>query len=169
METHRPPELAFTNLNKLPALRLVWRCIYTPIGAVLGLALGLALTWLALRLPAWSGSAILATLLPTALMAGAGWLYAGRSFLLYQAQLRADEGVVLHSGVWWRSEVWVPIARLQHIDVSQGPLDRKWGMATLTLHTAGTHDHATSIDGLPVDQAHALRAALLPTVRNEHD
>ena len=74
-------------------------------------------------------------LLPLA--AWLGWRYAARYFAAYQARWLPDEGVVLSSGVWWRSEVWVPMARLQHLDVSQGPLDRRWGMASLSLHTAG--------------------------------
>ena len=90
------------------------------------------------------------------------WHYASLRFAHYRAELHEGEGVVLYSGVWWRSEVWVPTARLQHLDVNQGPLDRRWGMASLSLHTAGSHDHQVSIHGLPLAEAHALREHLLP-------
>ncbi len=54
---------------------------------------------------------------------------------------------------------------LQFLDVNQGPLDRRWGMASLSLQTASAHDHTTRIAGLPLQEAHALRAALLPLTR----
>ncbi len=156
------PPSAATPLSKLPALLRVRRWVDSALCGGAGLLAGLAGAYLLRELDAAPWSVACVAVLPAALLAALGWLYAGRSFALYQAHWLAGEGVVLHSGVWWRSEAWVPIARLQHIDVNQGPLDRRWGMASLTLHTAGTHEHATRIDGLPVADAHALRAALLP-------
>ena len=157
------------SLPKLPALLKVWRWFYSGLGAIGGLAAGAALAFMCAELE--SGPPILyaCAALPTLGLAAFGWFYAGEKFSRYQAHLHADQGVVLHDGVWWRAETWVPIARLQHIDVSQGPLDRRWGMATLTLHTAGSHDHATRIAGLPLARAHALRAALLPQTRGQHE
>ena len=40
---------------------------------------------------------------------------------------------------------------------------------TAALNTAGTHDHSLRIKGLPVAQAHALRAELLPRTRSQHE
>lgn len=145
-------------INRLPALLRFWRWRYGLSGALPGLAL--AALGLVPRLQ----------LLPLALVGAAlalaglalGWRYAGRRFAHYRAELHQGEGVVLYSGVWWRSEVWVPMARLQHLDVAQGPLDRRWGMATLSLHTAGSHDHHIRIAGLPLAEAHHLRERLLP-------
>ncbi len=166
MDARRAPALPVIDLDKLPVLRSLWRGLYTLGGAMLGLAPGMALALVASSWPFWP--ALLSTLLTSCFMAGAGWLYAGRSFACYRAQLHSAEGLMVQRGVWWRSEVWVPIARLQNVDISQGPLDRRWGMASLTLHTAGSHDHATSIDGLPVEQAHTLRKSLLAQVRRDH-
>lgn len=122
-------------------------------------------------LPGFSGygAGVGVTALVALGLAALGWWYGGQYFAHYQGSLHAGEGVVLHSGVWWRTEAWVPMARLQHLDVTQGPLDRAWGMATLTLNTAGTHDHSLRIKGLPAEQAHALRAALLPRTRSAHE
>ena len=167
METVSAP--AFDKLGKLPALLTVWRLSHAGWGLVLGLLGGYAIRYCSIELEMTPVSPLAGVLLPACVCGAFGWFYAGRRFALYQGGMREGEGVVLNRGVWWRSEVWVPIARLQHIDVSQGPLDRRWGMARLTLHTAGTHDHASSIDGLPVEQAHALRAALLPRTRGLHD
>ena len=163
------PAPAATSLPKLPALLTVWRYVYASTGTLSGMVAGAALAWMCAKLGAASMILYACALLPTLALGAVGFLYAGKKYSNYQAELHADQGVVLYDGVWWRTEAWVPIARLQHIDVSQGPLDRRWGMATLTLQTAGTHDHATRIAGLPVARAHALRAALLPQTRAQHE
>ena len=70
-------------------------------------------------------------------------------------------GLEIHRGVWWRSRIRVPRSRVQHTDVHQGPLDRRWGLADLTVFTAGTEAAAIRLPGLPAERALALRDALL--------
>lgn len=150
-------------LAKLPGL--LWLIRLRSLAAALLAAGLLALPGLLWAPQPWAWLALLP------LAAVCGWRYAARYFAAYQARWLPEEGVVLNEGVWWRSEVWVPMARLQHLDLSQGPLDRRWGMASLSLHTAGTHDHKTRIHGLPLAQAQALREALLPRLKADarHD
>ena len=57
-------------------------------------------------------------------------------------------GIEIHQGVLWRSQICVPIGRVQHADVGQGPLQRVFGVSTLTLYTAGTSHASVSIEGL---------------------
>ena len=57
-------------------------------------------------------------------------------------------GIEIHQGVFWRSQICVPIGRVQHADVGQGPLQRMFGVSTLTLHTAGTSNASVEIEGL---------------------
>lgn len=71
------------------------------------------------------------------------------------------EGVHLERGVLWRSQLAVPRSRVQHTDVTQGPLERMHGIATLTLHTAGNHYAAVSLPGLEHATALAARDFLL--------
>lgn len=89
-----------------------------------------------------------------------GWRYALRYAALYSAQQLAD-GVLIRRGVWWRSEVFVPRARIQHTEINQGPLDRRWGMASVSIHTAGTRLEQISLPGVPRAVAEALRDVLL--------
>ena len=35
------------------------------------------------------------------------------------------DGVRIQRGVFWRKTIWIPITRVQHTDVSQGPLQRR--------------------------------------------
>lgn len=72
-----------------------------------------------------------------------------------------DDGVMLQSGVFWRSEVFVPRVRIQHTDVSQGPLARRLDLATLVLHTAGVKLVNLEIVGLRPERARQLRDELL--------
>ena len=51
-------------------------------------------------------------------------------------RLTRDEVVVEH-GVWWRMKHTVPYARVMSVDIMQGPLSRKLGIATVDVYTAG--------------------------------
>lgn len=70
-------------------------------------------------------------------------------------------GIAIESGVIWRSRVALPRVRIQHTDVSQGPLERRYGIGTLKLYTAGSRHTRIELPGLNHDDAIALRDALL--------
>ena len=57
--------------------------------------------------------------------------------------------------------VALPRVRIQHTDVSQGPLERRYGIGTLKLYTAGSRHTRIELPGLNHDDAIALRDALL--------
>jgi hypothetical protein len=71
--------------------------------------------------------------------------------------------VLLHYGVLWRMRRCIPRLRIQHVDIESGPIDRAFGMAKLTLHTAGTNAAVGTIPGLLPEDAEALRETLLRT------
>ncbi|MCX8155701.1 MAG: PH domain-containing protein [Verrucomicrobiae bacterium] len=73
------------------------------------------------------------------------------------------DGTVLeiHFGIWWKTIQLLPLSRLQHVDLHSGPLERSLGLATLSLHTAGTHDAVLVIPGLDAGQAARLRDELV--------
>jgi uncharacterized protein len=72
-----------------------------------------------------------------------------------------DIGLVIHEGVLWRAQTLLPRARIQHSDVSQGPLQRRYGIATLKLYTAGSRYTKVELEGLRHDDAVALRDSLV--------
>jgi membrane protein YdbS with pleckstrin-like domain len=85
------------------------------------------------------------------------------------ASYRVDDGgIEIRSGVLWRVITTVPRSRVQHTDVSQGPFERRHGLATLSIHTAGTELAEVEVDGLEYRRALAVRDHLLPT-RHSHD
>ena len=53
----------------------------------------------------------------------------------WRYEIRPDE-VDLQRGVWWVSRTLVPLARIQHVDTRQGPLQRRYGLSTVVFHTA---------------------------------
>ena len=71
-----------------------------------------------------------------------------------------DEGFAVARGRWWRRETRVPATRVQHLDLKHGPLERRWRLATLVVHTAGSKFGAVSLSGLDADDAEALRDRL---------
>lgn len=73
-----------------------------------------------------------------------------------------DDGIEIRSGVLWRAVSNVPRSRVQHTDVSQGPLERKYGLGRLVIYTAGTAHSKVDLPGLEHQTALALRDHLLP-------
>jgi membrane protein YdbS with pleckstrin-like domain len=63
--------------------------------------------------------------------------------------------------VLWRSVIDVPRSRIQHSDVSQGPLERRFGLATFSVYTAGMRHAGVRLHGLAHDRALALRELLM--------
>jgi membrane protein YdbS with pleckstrin-like domain len=70
-------------------------------------------------------------------------------------------GIAIERGIFWQSRIAVPRARIQHTDVSQGPLQRRFGVGTLTLYTAGSRYTKIELPGLAHAEALDLRDALL--------
>lgn len=68
-----------------------------------------------------------------------------------------DHDVVFRSGIWWRKTIMLPRNRVQHIELSSGPLQRKFGLASLKFYTAGGAAIDLQIDGLSQQQARDLR------------
>lgn len=81
-------------------------------------------------------------------------------------QISADRLRVVR-GLMFRSDTVVPFGRVQHIDVAQGPLERFFGIATLTLHTAGNHNASVSLPGLGEELARAMRENIRAHIRRE--
>jgi len=82
---------------------------------------------------------------------------------VYRAWDYRLDGKVLETrhGVWFRTMQLLPLARLQHVDLHSGPIERSLGLASLMLHTAGTHEATIVIPGLDANEAMKLRDHLV--------
>jgi len=71
-----------------------------------------------------------------------------------------DHGLYINRGVFWRKKIVVPRNRVQHTDVTQGPLERKFDLAELIVHTAGTRNASVRLPGILHEDAEVLRESL---------
>lgn len=77
------------------------------------------------------------------------------------------EELRLRRGVWTRVHTLVPLDHVQHIDVSQGPLERALGICSLVLHTAGTLHSQIVVPGLTRETAEGMRDEIRLRIREE--
>jgi membrane protein YdbS with pleckstrin-like domain len=71
------------------------------------------------------------------------------------------DGIEIRRGVLWRGVANVPRSRIQHTDVSQGPLERNFELSTLHVFTAGTANSEVTLPGLEHERALRIRNHLL--------
>lgn len=83
-----------------------------------------------------------------------------------QGYVVRDKDILFCKGVIWQSVTAVPFNRIQHVETSSTPLDRKYGLATLQLFTAGGSSGDLKINGLDQTIAEELRVFILGKVGN---
>jgi membrane protein YdbS with pleckstrin-like domain len=111
------------------------------------------------------GFAWLLPLLVAALGAALTWAWPGAYYRRLRFGVDAA-GIAIERGIFWRSRIVVPRVRIQHTDVSQGPLQRRFGVGTLKLYTAGSRYTKIELPGLRHGDAVTLRDALLAESRD---
>src|SRR5919109_923059 len=87
-----------------------------------------------------------------------GWVMLGRNWRSWRYAERADD-LLISRGVLWREETVVPYGRMQLVEVTSGPVERHFGLASVQLHTAAAATDAT-IPGLDPVEAERLRDRL---------
>ena len=127
-----------------------------------GLFLGALAIVLTTTLSFWVDAALVSVSLIAKLVLG--WHFYRWPRLAYaRAGYRLDDdGIEIRRGVIWRSIIDVPRSRVQHTAVSQGPLERRFGLGTLVIHTAGTMNAKVTLAGLEHATARRIRTYLIP-------
>jgi uncharacterized protein len=134
-----------------PRLATLRRLLLLGIGAPVSLAVGVLLAFAML----WLGIVVGALGL---LGVAWGWRIVGRAVRSWGYAERADDLLVTR-GILNRQLVVVPYGRMQYVDVTAGPLDRRFGLSTVQLHTAAAATDA-QIPGLVPAEAARLRDRL---------
>lgn len=93
-------------------------------------------------------------------------LLPGRRYRAWGYREEEDE-LHVRSGLFTRVRTLVPFGRVQHIDVAHGPIERRFGLATLILHTAGTRGAAVPLPGLRHGDAEAMRDRIRAKIRQD--
>jgi membrane protein YdbS with pleckstrin-like domain len=78
-----------------------------------------------------------------------------------QGYVLRDKDILFRKGVIWRSVTAIPFNRIQHVETSSTPIDRKFTLATLQLFTAGGSGGDLAIGGLGKNVAEKLRVFIL--------
>lgn len=127
-----------------------------------GLLISLGIAGFSVR-PGWRVLLVVAGVWLAVTVGLAAWLWRWPVIAYRHASYRLDdEGLEIRRGVVWRRIINVPRSRVQHTDVSQGPLERSHGLSTLVVHTAGTEHARVGLPGLSRETALHMRDQLLP-------
>jgi membrane protein YdbS with pleckstrin-like domain len=150
-ELFAPPVYEWKRLSpNFRSLRRLTTLIFVPVVFVIPAILVWVLTGL------WWVSAII--LAVAALILVVRLALVGRTWRSWGYVEREDDLYITH-GVLFRSLIAVPYGRMQLVEVASGPLERAFGLATVTMKTASAETNA-SIPGLVPDEATRLRDRL---------
>ena len=156
----RPTDMPTTPID--PAQIGVWRTGMAITFLVLLAVAGVAA--MSVDAPAWAVGAGMGALA----VAGLAFTVTGppRRHHRWRYDLIGDE-LLVERGVHVQVRTVVPLARVQHIDVAQGPLERRAGLSRLVVHTAGTGSSDVAIPGLRLADAEALRDRIRGFIRQD--
>ena len=88
------------------------------------------------------------------------FLYAGWatlfviSILLVNAQFKIkafgmrERDIMYRTGLIWRKTTTIPFNRIQHSEIKEGPISKRYGLCTLNVYTAGGAQSDMKIPGL---------------------
>lgn len=159
--SEQPQSLEAPRLIELhPALLRVWMfgaLIFVVFALLITLVISLATgKWVIFGMASLAGTLVLTTM----------YLHSRAWIRRFQCRLLED-GLWLDRGVFWRSEIFVARTRVQHTEVQQGPIARRYAIGSLKVFTAGAGHGEIEIDGLKHADALWLRDELLG--RHSHD
>lgn len=130
--------------------------------------IGLELLKFAIRMTVLVLAALVAVRFGWPYLAPTLWVLAGYAVLRAVAIVRAvrawgyaerERDLLVRHGLLIRRLSIVPYARMQFVDVTAGPLERAFNLATVQLHTAAAASDAR-VPGLPPEEAARLRDRL---------
>jgi uncharacterized protein len=148
-----------------PRAKTLWRITGT-LGALPLLAVGAFVSWGLLRAveaPLLLG--ILPFLGALALFVVLAGVVPDLRWRRWRYEIR-DEEVDLQRGIVWVSRTLVPLARIQHVDTQSGPLQRRFGLATVIFYTAAG---ANQIPELSASVAAGVRDRIAELTREQDE
>ncbi len=133
----------------------LWVMRVRALAAALVLLAAAAIAGQALRdefgLPRWSLVLPLAPFLLYWVLVRPGRAFRAWGYAIDPAELQVRQGI------FTQTHTIVPLDRVQHIDISQGPLERAFAVCRLVLHTAGTMHSLVVVPGLARGTAERIR------------
>jgi membrane protein YdbS with pleckstrin-like domain len=134
--------MAFSAIRTVSPEPAFLRYRYTNLGIGVAVAIGF-FSWLVLiSLAAFLIWAFL-VLLP-ATIAGA-WYPAHTDSIAY---VLGERQLLVKHGIFFRVRKYIPYSRITDVTIQQGPLERRFGISTMVVQTAGTPSVTASLRGL---------------------
>lgn len=149
----------YTLDSRIIQVEMIGGLLLTSVVLVAALA-GLGLAWVPLGFGLMWCSLAGGALVILSLLAFFTFVWPKIEFQHYRWRLD-DQSLEIHRGVWFQHRISVPLGRVQHADVSQGPLLRRFGLGTLSIFTAGTTHAEIELAGLSHEVALQLRDRLV--------
>ena len=91
----------------------------------------------------------------------AKFYFRNKKYRLFDKNLTYQEGVLVHN------ETVVPFSRIQHVEIDEGPLERYFSLATLSVYTAGDSGKDLKISGLRIDLAQEIKDYITNYIKDE--
>jgi membrane protein YdbS with pleckstrin-like domain len=155
VELERLPQLQEVNLKPLQRNYLKAQMLFSLIWILILLVI---ICIIFIALPEWSQKKIL-LLIATPVFVIIGILPLIITYFGYFRKGYAirQRDILYKTGLFWRKTVVLPFIRIQHSEVTHGPIDRMYGLASLKLFTAGGSTSDLSVPGLLDAEAHRLK------------
>jgi len=101
-----------------------------------------------------------------------GWiLLTAATFIIVTGSFRRkayalrEKDVLYRTGWIFQKLHIVPFSRIQHCVVQSGPIERKFGLAGISIYTAASNIHDISIKGLKPEEAETLKAFIIQQIQ----
>lgn len=94
-------------------------------------------------------------------LAWLGWSRAGYAL--------REHDILYRRGVYFHTETAIPFNRMQHCEITRGPIERAFDLATLKVYTAGTSGGDLAIEGLPVEEAQRIKEFITLKIGGRQD
>lgn len=145
-------------LNPLGREALAVRRARVVIEAAVILVVGGVAAW---TIPRWVGGSVPWWAIPVGVVtiAGSGWWWAGVEHSRWGWRLTEDL-LEVRRGVLVRRIHLVPRSRIQNVTTTSGPLQARFGVLTVTVHTAGARTRNVSIEDIDAGHAEGIRRRL---------
>nr|WP_317628080.1 PH domain-containing protein [Paenibacillus darwinianus] len=157
--TYQQPQQSIDR-NALKAWRISGMISAAVYAVVLGILLFLTLRF---QWPAWiftaaSLAAVTGVYVETVLFPNLRWKH-------FRYDIHEHE-IDLQYGIFIRRRVLIPMVKVQHVDTKQGPLLRRYGLATVTFSTAAGSHEIPALNEARAEQVRN-RIALLARISDE--
>lgn len=114
-------------------------------------------------------NATLYALIGTMIFIALVWFIADTVGFKYAGYALREKDVLYRSGWIIRKIRIVPLNRIQHVSMQSGPIERKFGLASVTLYTAGgDNSDDFSIHGITNETATQLKEWIRKQISNTH-